>query len=175
MAEDVTIKTDKKRRKEFRSNHRLLSKHFLLYYKDHQRTPSYDELAKLTGLHPRTVFIHMQKDDIMYKEIFDSERAKLSFMSEEIMMAIANSAIKGSSKSQELALQIMYNWAKPEKIEFEDVTKREYSPDDKKEITEGLAELVKELGYVKPDDKKKTTKQPAVRKSGKTVKRSSKK
>jgi len=126
-----------------------MSRHFLQHYKTHGKAPSYEELAKLTGLHPRTIYIHMQKDDIMYQEIFESERATLSLMSEEIMMAIANAALKGNSKSQELALQIMYKWAKPEKIEIEDVTPEKYTPEDKKELTDGLAEVMQELGYVK--------------------------
>lgn len=99
------------RRKDWQINQQKLSSAMISYFRDNLKQPTDAELAKLTGLGQRTVERHMK--DIDYAELFLVQRERFAQLSPNVLMAIYNSALKGSAKAQEMMLQVIFGWASP--------------------------------------------------------------
>lgn len=97
-----------KRRRDWQRNNREIAKAILDFYKEHGKSPTNAELAKLTGISERAIQNHF--DELDFADIFESGRRKMATMAEPAFLAILNSAVKGSAKSQDLFMQIVMGW-----------------------------------------------------------------
>lgn len=100
-----------KKRQDWEDNHRRISQAVLSHYRSSHKTPTQAEIAKLTGLSRETVGKHLREMD--FDKLFDRNRAMMALHSDVLMMAVINSAIKGSFGAQKLYFQIVYGWAEP--------------------------------------------------------------
>lgn len=109
-----------KRRKDWLENNEKIRQALLSYWKDHKRPPTNKALAKIAGVTEATVENHFRETDFEF--YYEHLREKYSVLSEDIFMSIVNSALKGTPKAQEMALQIIHNWSKPMEMTLKDET-----------------------------------------------------
>ncbi len=97
----------KDKRLDWEDNHRRISNAILTHYKTSQKSPTQDEIAKLTGISRETVNKHFQEMD--FEKLFERDRARLAVHTDVITMAVVNSALKGSFGRSEATVS-SYIW-----------------------------------------------------------------
>lgn len=105
-----------KKRKDWRSVHRNIGTAFTSYYRASKKSPTYDDLARMVGVSRRTIVRHMQ--DIDFDGLLYRQRQEVSSLAPNALMAIYNSAIHGSPKSQKIMLQLIFGWSKPKSFDL---------------------------------------------------------
>lgn len=110
MSDDTT-----KRRRDWRSLQQKIGDVFIRLYRENQRQPTNAELAKEVGVCERTIVRHLATIDLA--DYFSEQRGVPAVMAPNVMMAIYNSALKGSTRAQKLILQIVFEWAEPKSFE----------------------------------------------------------
>ena len=85
-------------------NHQIIRDSYVNLIKLHKRKPTYAEVSIDCKLSPKTIKKHI--DTLK----FDPLRHPLRILTEDVMLAIEDSAKKGSSASQKLWMQICEGW-----------------------------------------------------------------
>lgn len=147
--------TDKpKDRKDWKINNRAISQAVLGYIKDHKVNPTYDEIAKLTGLSTKTVERHFQEMD--FDQLYDETRQWFANHADVINSAILNSALKGSASAQKMLLQIAYKWAEPKSMDLT-VTNTGGMSDEERELLEKALPMMEKLNKLREKREKETS------------------
>lgn len=141
--------TEETRRRDYEMNSAKIQRAMLSFYQDHQRRPTDEELGKASGLSRQTVHKHMKQLNGM--EIFKDGVKRMQLLTEPMMMAIYNSGMKGSSRSQELFMQLAHNWAKPQQFIITDdpANNEALVPETVEELDETIEMLTKYRNDVK--------------------------
>lgn len=129
-----------KRRRDWQSLQQKIAEVFIRLYRENQRQPTNAELAKEVGISERTIARHLATIDVA--DYFSKQRSVLAMMAPNVMMAIYNSALKGSAKAQKLILQIVFEWAEPKSFEQPVTDKPELTDEDIQNMERGIELLV---------------------------------
>lgn len=129
-----------KRRRDWQSLQQKIGEVFIRLYRENQRQPTNAELAKDVGVSERTIARHLTTIDLA--DYFSEQRSILAMMAPNVMMAIYNSALKGSAKAQKLILQIVFEWAEPKSFEQPVTDKPELTDEDIQNMERGIELLV---------------------------------
>lgn len=100
-----------KRAKHWELNHRKIRDAYIQLIKEKQGMPTMSEISTITGLSHSTVQRHL--DDLHFEPL----KHPLRILTPDVILAIANSARKGSAMSQKLWMQLMEGW-----VEHHDIT-----------------------------------------------------
>jgi DNA-binding transcriptional MocR family regulator len=96
------------RRSDWRSTHHQIQRIYFQYVKEHQKIPSYREIAKLSELSLPTVLDHMQNMD---KELlFRDAQETIAIYSDQLILSLVNTALKGNTTAHQMLLAMGYNW-----------------------------------------------------------------
>lgn len=132
--------TEIKRRRDWQSLQQKIGDVFIRLFRENQRQPTNAELAKEVGVSERTIARHIATIDL--SDYFNEQRNILATMAPNVMMAIYNSALKGSTKAQKLILQIVFEWAEPKEFEQPERQPETLSNDEFAEFKRGIDLLV---------------------------------
>ena len=94
-------------------NHSIIRNSYVKLIKNFKRKPTYDEVSKDTDLSIPTIKKHI--DELKFEPL----KHPLRILTEDVMLAIENSAKKGSSASQKLWMQICEGWSERQIIKHE--------------------------------------------------------
>ena len=131
---------DTTRRRDWQSMQQKIADAFIRLYRENLRQPTNAELAEELNVSERTVARHLKAID--FGDYFAEQRHIFAPMMSNVMMAIYNSAIKGSPKAQKLMLQIVFGWAEPKTFEQPEPLQAEVSNDELSELERGIDLLV---------------------------------
>ncbi len=99
-----------KRAKHWEANHRSIRDAYIQLVTELKGMPMIQEVAKRAGLGYSTVQRHL--DDLHFEPL----KHPLRILTPDVILAIANSARKGSAMSQKLWMQLMEGWAEKHDI-----------------------------------------------------------
>jgi len=85
-------------------NHRIISDSYLKLIKKLGRKPTYEEVVRDTGISRATLQKHIAELK------FEPQKHPLRILTDEVILSIYKSAIKGSSASQKLWFMLMEGW-----------------------------------------------------------------
>ena len=129
-----------KRRRDWQSLQQKIGDVFIRLYRENQRQPTNAELAKEVGVSERTIVRHLATIDLA--DYFSEQRGILAMMAPNVMMAIYNSALKGSARAQKLILQIVFEWAEPKSFEQPEKTSKQATEAELADIERGIELLL---------------------------------
>ena len=92
-------------------NHRIISDSYLKLIKKLGRKPTYEEVVQDTGISRATLQKHIAELK------FEPQEHPLRILTDEVILSIYKSAIKGSSASQKLWFMLMEGWNEHQVIE----------------------------------------------------------
>lgn len=98
-------------RKDAEFNAAAIRTAFLKIVNDKGRKPTFEELAAATGLHKATVSRHVQRLK------FVPESSVYRVLSDDVILAIYQGAVKGSSRDKKLWLQLFEGFAEKTEID----------------------------------------------------------
>jgi len=101
-----------KRRTDYENSQISISKAFEKLVEKEERIPTYEELAKATGLTKKTVYRHFKDYD------FNVYKDKFRGLTEKIVMKAAQLAKKGNVKAIELYLKVIENWSEKKSLDL---------------------------------------------------------
>lgn len=102
-------KVSKNYRKDFEFNQREIQKAFIALVKENKgRRPTRAELAERTGLNLYTVQRHLRGVD--FKDLLAEDQKAFRLLTDDIVLAIYRSAMKGNPSAQKLWLQFVEGW-----------------------------------------------------------------
>lgn len=125
-----------KRRRDWQSLQQKIGDVFIRLYRENQRQPTNAELAKEVSVSERTIVRHLATIDLA--DYFSEQRGILAVMAPNVMMAIYNSALKGSARAQKLILQIVFEWAEPKSFEQTEKTSEQATEAELADIERGI-------------------------------------
>lgn len=111
-----SVEQQVERRKDWEQNNRKISKAVIDYWQTNKSYPTQAEIASLSGLSPRTVFTHMKELD--QSQVLDDAAKQFAVHAPEFLMAVLNSSLRGSSKSQELFAKLVLKWVPPATLDL---------------------------------------------------------
>ena len=94
-------------------NHSIIRDSYVKLIKNFKRKPTYDEVSKDINLSINTIKKHI--DELKFEPLKHPSR----ILTEDVILAIANSAQEGSSASQKLWMQICEGWSERQIIKHE--------------------------------------------------------
>lgn len=128
------------KRRDWQVMREKITQAFIELYREKQQSPTNAELAKRVGVSERTVVRHLK--EINFSDFFSEQRANFAPLAGNVMMAIYNSAIKGSTSAQKLMLQIVFEWAEPKEFRLPEPTDKELTDEDFKKMERGFELLI---------------------------------
>ncbi len=94
-----------KRRKDYEINHKIIRKAYIDMINSEARCPTVEEVAQYTHLGRATVERHLNN------LTFAFENHPLRVLTEDVIIAIYNSALEGGAAAQKLWVQLMESWS----------------------------------------------------------------
>lgn len=114
MKTDLQVSRPRKRSdKEF--NQSAIRDAFLAILKEKKgRRPTRAEIAERTGIHYNTIRKHLRGVD--FRDLLTEEQATFRILTDDVILSIYRSAMKGSSASQKLWLQVVEGWQEKQEV-----------------------------------------------------------
>lgn len=111
----VKALTRRARKSDFAANNAIIRESFIAVLKRNKGLrPSVDELSSETGLSGSTIKKHLKELD--FKDLM-SENACFKLLTDDVVLAVYRTAIKGNPSAQKLWFQVVEGWSEKQVTE----------------------------------------------------------
>lgn len=103
-------------RTDYEANNAIIREAFIAVLKRNKGLrPSIEELAEETGLHASTIKKHLKALD--FRDLMQ-ENACFKLLTDDVILAVYRSAMKGNPSSQKLWFQVVEGWSEKQVTEY---------------------------------------------------------
>lgn len=103
--EEADKKKAEEKRRDYEFNHRKIRIAYVDLIKNHGRCPTIGEVAQYSSLSFSTCQRHLENIS------FETEQHPLRVLTEDVLLAIYQSALEGGAAAQKLWMQLMEGWS----------------------------------------------------------------